>query len=116
MLALPRPAKGETYLYAPTEVITILDLVGSGKVADKSWCAVKKAMLKKKLVGPTTMNCLDKFLHTITITGKIQPIWDQRGHQELVLMDELRVITIKMRANQILQIWGAVISFVETMQ
>jgi hypothetical protein len=45
MPAFPRPAKGKTYLYAPTEVITILDSFGSGKDADKSWLAVKKAML-----------------------------------------------------------------------
>jgi hypothetical protein len=46
-----------------------------------------------------TMNGLNKFLCTITKMGKIQPVWDHQGYQELVLMDELRVIAAKMRAQ-----------------
>lgn len=98
--AFPKPYNGVTY--SPAEVVSILAKFKNGANALKMQTAVKKRMVEKRLVGPVTVNGLNRVLSNIAKSGgvSIPDSWSNRGRPGLVSLDELRLIAVKMRTKK----------------
>jgi len=60
---LPNPRNGSQY--TPSEIVAILNLFGTGKEADDKRLELKKTWIENGLVGPKTMNGLNRSLRKI---------------------------------------------------
>ena len=96
----PKPHNGAHY--TPKEVVSILATFRNERHAIKLQSAVKIAMVKNGLVGPTTVRGLNKFLEKVTKSDglDIPDFWNNKGRPGMLTLDELRLLAAKLKVER----------------